>query len=105
MHEAIRRKVAGVKFRYKQLKGKLRRFFLCVFRKSYVEANIFRRNGECERCGQCCKLVFKCPFLRTDREGVTKCVIYGTRMEQCERFPIDERDLEEIDRTHCGYHF
>ena len=29
------------------------------------------RQGECNRCGACCKLPYPCPFLRFDDEGLS----------------------------------
>ena len=77
--------------------GKLRRFCLCKFYARYVARSLARRRGECRRCGACCSIMFRCPHLR----GVNECAIHGNRYEQCERFPIDERDL----LPGCGFRF
>ncbi|HET6863520.1 MAG TPA: hypothetical protein VFH91_10745, partial [Pyrinomonadaceae bacterium] len=58
------RKVTAAKFRAKQAQGKIRRFVNTNFRKQEVIASLALRRGECNRCGACCELVFKCPFLK-----------------------------------------
>jgi phosphatidylserine decarboxylase len=78
--------------------GKIRRLLLCNFCPDYVTASLDSRTGECRRCGNCCRLLFKCPFLQDGN----KCRIYGKRIRNCSRFPIDSRDSEFID---CGYDF
>ena len=105
MPEVLRKHLVQFRHRIAQMKGKFRRLLLCAFRKKYVETQTgSRRHGECARCGQCCKLVFRCPFLK--QEGPrTRCTIYGHRLSQCKQFPIDERDVREVAPTSCGYRF
>jgi len=87
--------------RLSRVKGLVRRAVLNIFKKSYVEKQLRRRKGECKQCGKCCTLAFKCPFLT--KSG--KCFIYNIcRPRQCKTFPLDKRDLEEIDGE-CGYYF
>ena len=87
--------------RLSRLKGVIRRMFLCNFRKSYVKRQLSYRSGQCNQCGKCCELAFRCPFLTKSRA----CLIYERgRPEQCKIFPIDQRDLNEIDGV-CGYYF
>ena len=84
-----------------KLKGVVRRLYLNRFKQAYVRNQISIREGECYQCGQCCKLVFRCPFL--NKAG--RCLIYHKgRPMQCRTFPIDGRDLEEVDGK-CGYLF
>jgi phosphatidylserine decarboxylase len=78
--------------------GKLRRILLCTFYPEYVSESIAGRKGECTRCGNCCKLLFDCPFLLAGNV----CRIYGKRIKSCSRFPIDSRDVAYIE---CGYSF
>jgi hypothetical protein len=83
------------------LRGKLRRIYLTLFRRGYVRRQETRRRGGCRRCGRCCQLVVRCPFLA---EG-SRCVIYRlTRPTSCVHFPIDARDLADVDSA-CGFYF
>ena len=88
--------------------GKVRRFYLHVFRRGYVERSIARRTGECRRCGACCKLMFTCPHLDESREPF-ECKVHETRSNNCRFFPIDERDLRDRDiimpDQPCGFSF
>jgi len=62
------------------------------------------RAGECKRCGECCKFVFKCPFLKFENHGSNKsmCTIHGLRPPQCRKYP---RAKWEKAHEPCGYHF
>jgi Fe-S-cluster containining protein len=93
----------GLSFVAMQVRGKLRR---------YVQANLIqqdndslaaRRQGECNRCGACCKIVFRCPFLGTDEQGEYTCRIYEQRFAQCRLFPLHARDLLEV--PECSFTF
>lgn len=88
--------------------GKLRRLYLHMFNRDYLRRNLARRKGECRRCGVCCTLMFKCPFLEGSAE-LASCVRHDDRWENCRIFPIDERDLAERDRISddgaCGFRF
>jgi len=87
-----------------QLTGKLRRLMLTHLRPDYVRAQLARREGECLRCGACCALLYTCPALADGRE----CLAYGRwRPRSCHAFPIDERDLREVEALggRCGYRF
>lgn len=55
------------------------------------------RKGECEGCGDCCRLPFKCFFLSDEN----KCRIYALRPPQCRKFPRTKKDLTEVDS--CGF--
>lgn len=86
------------------LNGKLRRFFLVHFRKTYVHHQLSARRGACRQCGVCCNLLFTCPALT--KNG--RCLVYGTcRPAACRVFPIDQRDIKEVRLcgSKCGYHF
>jgi hypothetical protein len=87
----------------RQARGKVRRFLQVQFRPQEVEALLAHRQGECDRCGDCCKILFPCPFLTKDSSGETLCRIYQYRFEQCRRYPIQPRDLHEV--TRCSYTF
>lgn len=90
VHPVIRRLREGA--------GKLRRLWLCHVRPSAVERSIARRKGACKGCGECCDLLFHCPYLGPDR----RCTIYDRRFKPCSAYPIDERDVRDID---CGFYF
>ena len=98
------RAVEDAKFRARQAQGKLRRFMSANFRKEEVVAQLALRRGECNRCGACCEILFKCPFLKKHRDGTTSCGIYEDRPSQCRLFPIDQRDLAEVRGT-CSFYF
>lgn len=98
------RAVKDAKFRAKQAKGKLRRFISSNFRKQEVIESLALRKGECNRCGACCEILFKCPFLKKHKDGTSTCGIYEDRPSQCRLYPIDKRDLEEVSGT-CSFYF
>ncbi len=85
-------------------KSKIRRFVLCKFHKGYVEAQLKKRRGDCLQCGKCCRFLYRCPFLIGSDENM-RCLIYNfCRPSQCIAFPIDVKDLEEVNFK-CGYYF
>jgi hypothetical protein len=98
------RTVEDAKFRARQAQGKLRRFVSANFRKQETIAALSLRRGECNRCGACCEILFKCPFLKKHTDGSTTCGIYEDRPNQCRLFPIERRDLEEVRGT-CSFYF
>jgi hypothetical protein len=98
------RAVEDAKFRARQAQGKLRRFVSANFRRQEVVASLALRRGECNRCGACCEILFKCPFLKKYNDGTTTCGIYEDRPNQCRLFPIEKRDLEEVRGT-CSFYF
>lgn len=88
--------------------GKIRRGWLIAFRKKTVEKKLEHRRGDCNRCGACCKILFKCPAY--DESGPEpRCVIYNDRPGVCSLFPIDAADLRErnivMPERKCGYYF
>lgn len=98
------RTVEDAKFRARQAQGKLRRFVRANFRKDEVIESLSLRRGDCNRCGACCEILFKCPFLKKHDDGTTTCGIYEDRPNQCRLFPIEKRDLEEV-RGSCSFYF
>ncbi|MBA2338995.1 MAG: YkgJ family cysteine cluster protein [Pyrinomonadaceae bacterium] len=98
------RTVEDAKFRARQAQGKLRRFVRINFRREDVIEALSLRRGDCNRCGACCEILFKCPFLKKDDDNTTTCGIYEDRPSQCRLFPIERRDLEEV-RGSCSYYF
>jgi len=105
LQERLRsRKVEDAKLRARQAQGKLRRFVKTNFKKQEIIASLALRQGECNRCGACCELVFKCPFLKKQSDGTTICGIYENRPNQCRLFPTEQRDIQEVRGT-CSYYF
>lgn len=98
------RKLNDAKFRARQAQGKLRRFVKANFKKREIIAELSLRRGECNRCGACCELVFKCPFLKKQADGSSTCGIYENRPNQCRLFPTEQRDIAEV-RGSCSYYF
>jgi len=98
------RKISDAKLRARQAQGKIRRFVNTNFRKAETVASLSLRRGECNRCGACCELVFKCPFLKKNADGGSTCGIYENRPNSCRLFPIEPRDIMEVRGT-CSYYF
>ncbi len=98
------RAVEDAKFRARQVQGKLRRFVQINFQKDEVIASLALRRGDCNRCGACCEILFKCPFLKKHEDGSSTCGIYEDRPNQCRLYPIQKRDLDEVRGT-CSYYF
>lgn len=61
------------------------------------------RRGECNRCGECCKLPFPCPFLRYDADGFSSCAVYYARPPSCRKYP--RTASENVTPETCGYYF
>jgi uncharacterized protein len=87
-----------------QLKGKTRRFVRSTLLRQDPESLLARRQGECNRCGACCRILFRCPFLGTDAEGQYTCRIYEKRFAQCRLYPLHAGDLRELGGQ-CSYTF
>lgn len=86
-----------------QLKGKLRRFVQSSVLREDTQPLLAKRQGECNRCGACCKILFRCPFLGTDADGQYTCKIYQHRFAQCRLYPLRPEDLREVEQ--CSYTF
>ncbi|MCF7991165.1 MAG: hypothetical protein K9M02_12045 [Thiohalocapsa sp.] len=61
------------------------------------------RRGSCNRCGECCKLPFPCPFLRYDADGLSSCAVYHARPPSCRKYPRTVH--ENVTPETCGYYF
>lgn len=61
------------------------------------------RRGSCNRCGECCKLPFPCPFLRFDAEGSSMCAVYHLRPPSCRKYP--RTAAEHVTQEVCGFWF
>ena len=88
--------------------GKMRRMYLVYLKPKHTKLQLNARQGECKRCGACCKLNFACPAMDSNN-GLCVCWLYEERSKVCRSFPIDQRDLKDRDRvlpgTKCGYRF
>jgi Fe-S-cluster containining protein len=87
-----------------QLRGKTRRFVQSSLLRQDPAPLLAKRQGDCNRCGACCKILFRCPFLATDAEGQYTCRIYEKRFAQCRLYPVHPGDLREIEKD-CSYTF
>ena len=98
------RAIEDAKLRARQAQGKIRRLINTNLRKQDMIAALALRRGDCNRCGACCELLFKCPFLKKNPDGTSLCGIYENRPNSCRLFPIERRDIEELRGT-CSYYF
>ena len=98
-----KRRLARITRKARQFQGKVRRWLLDKFKKDFIRRKLAQRDGECQQCGKCCALVYRCPFLVKDGDKQV-CRIYEFRPAQCRHFPIDKRDLKEVGIV-CGYSF
>lgn len=87
-----------------QMKGKTRRFVQSSLLQQDTSPLLAKRHGECNRCGACCKILFRCPFLGTDADGQYTCRIYDKRFAQCRLYPLHGADLLELEEQ-CSYTF
>lgn len=87
----------------KVLKGKLRRYIICTIHKDYLKAMKNLRDGQCRRCGNCCKLLYRCPFLLRQGDRM-RCLIYSIRPRVCREFPISLKDVGDVN-FQCGFFF
>jgi len=84
--------------------GKARRFWLVHAQKGYVSRQLSIRQGKCHQCGTCCNLLFTCPMLTKTGQ----CLVYSVcRPQSCKIFPIDQRDVDEVQLygKQCGFKF
>ena len=77
--------------------GKARRFWVGHFGKDYVAQKAAKREGQCLRCGTCCKLLYVCPHLEELTDGSSSCRIHEDRPMNCRIFPVDQADLGDRD--------
>lgn len=62
------------------------------------------RKGSCNGCGACCKLPFRCTFLKEKEDGSYFCGIYQIRPPNCRKFPRTADDLKLVQDT-CSFSF
>lgn len=62
------------------------------------------RTGACNNCGECCKLPFRCGFLKDADDGNSYCSIYKIRPPTCRKFPRTESQWNDV-KDVCGFSF
>ncbi|HFC92084.1 MAG TPA: hypothetical protein ENJ51_04655 [Leucothrix mucor] len=62
------------------------------------------RKGECNGCGDCCKLPFRCAFLKELDDGTSRCAIYSVRPPNCRKFPRNKAQWEPV-KENCSFSF
>lgn len=99
-------KVILLSFRYllkePHASAKIGRFVRHFLTPDDYRANMKKyQQGECNRCGSCCRIIFHCPFLQNLPDGTGHCTIYMTKHapKACVIFPLDPGDLAEIKRA------
>jgi hypothetical protein len=90
----------------KLLSGKMRRLLWVNIHADKVEAKIATREGMCHQCADCCRLLFRCPWLTKDN----LCLVYHSpvRPKVCIKFPFDGKDIGDVHLSsggQCGYRF
>lgn len=105
------RKITGLLYT-KHSYGAIRRYILS---KTLPDKILYRwkpyQRGGCNRCGLCCKIVYRCPFFH-EGEHTTACTIYTAPRHEpsaCVVFPVDPIDLAEVQReiapAPCPFYF
>jgi len=62
------------------------------------------RTGECNNCGACCRLPFRCIFLKSAEAGKEYCSIYKFRPPNCRKFPRSLEQYNLVEST-CSFDF
>ena len=92
-----------LRLRARQAVGKIRRFFRASIYTAKNDELLSLRSGECTRCGACCKILFRCPFL-IEAGTEFRCRIYGRHFTACKLFPLEAADVAELDGE-CTFYF
>lgn len=58
--------------------------------------------GECLRCGLCCRINGDCPHLRVDGGGIAVCNVYERRPMGCKYWPT-KADFERLRKEGFGW--
>lgn len=76
------------------------------FQKEATERSMAKRQGDCNRCGACCQLLYRCPYLKQDADGY-KCGIYQRRPDQCATYPHNQKVIDLLVKAggSCSYSF
>ena len=62
------------------------------------------RTGSCNQCGECCKLPFKCSFLKIAEDGSSSCQVYNRKQQAVQNIPRTQSQLEPVIDV-CGFSF
>jgi Fe-S-cluster containining protein len=62
------------------------------------------RTGDCNGCGDCCKLPFRCVFLKETQDGIARCSIYSVRPPSCRKFPRNKAQWLSV-KKNCSFSF
>lgn len=86
---------------------KLRNTFMSYFRPDTVSSWEVWRRSECAHCGACCEILWRCPFLKENDEGVSSCSVHDKRPITCRTFPVDPWSVDMIseETRPCSYEF
>ncbi len=100
----------GIKRRSVHFRLKLRNMWQSYFRPKYIKKWESLRFHECEHCGACCEILWKCPFLKKDESGRSFCSVHSNRPLPCKTFPVDYWSADMISKGRpanksCSYIF
>jgi hypothetical protein len=89
---------------------KLRNAWQSYFRPRYVALLATQREHECEHCGACCEILWRCPILKVEADGQSRCAAHSKRPLACRTFPTDVQAIEIINKGRpaeraCSYRF
>ena len=56
------------------------------------------------RSGECCKLPFRCVFLKSGEDGKNFCSVYKVRPLNCRKFPRTSAQIKPVQHV-CGFSF
>lgn len=96
-----------IRERFYALKLKIHDAFGTYFQPKEVTRTLAARRGDCNRCGACCRILYRCPYLKDTPDGNTTCSIYDGRPDQCATFPHDAHSLQLLTQmgVSCSYSF
>jgi hypothetical protein len=78
--------------------NRLRREFMKLIDKDFLDKKLRKRKGFCNKCGDCCK---GCKYLKDK-----KCIVYNNRPWFCyKEFPLDRLDQKIWGVKNCSYWF
>ncbi len=103
--------IKGIGRRSRHYRIKVNNTWRSFFDRAYVTRHEAWRQGECAHCGACCEILWRCPFLRTDKNTQSSyCSVHKSRPLPCRTFPIDPKTVEliSVDRSAdngCSYRF
>jgi hypothetical protein len=95
----LKRRFAALRLKIHDAKG-------TYFQPRETARALAMRRGDCNRCGACCQILYRCPYLKETAGGFL-CGIYESRPDQCATFPHNLRSLELLSQmgVSCSYAF